>query len=111
LSRLRHEPEIKEDDIPIDDSFPDEHLLAVSEFQAPWYADYVNFLACGVLPPDFSYQQKKKFFADLKYYYWDESLLFKLGVDGVYRRCIPEDEVQDILFHYHSLSYGGHASA
>jgi RNase H-like domain found in reverse transcriptase len=93
LSRLRHKPEIKEDDIPIDDSFPDEHLLAVSEFQAPWYADYVNFLACGVLPPDLSYQQKKKFFADLKYYYWDEPLLFKLGVDGVYRRCIPEDEV------------------
>jgi RNase H-like domain found in reverse transcriptase len=83
LSRLRHKPEIKEDDIPIDDSFSDEHLFAVSEFQAPWYADYMNFLACGVLPPDLSYQQKKKFFADLKYYYWDEPLLFKLGVEYI----------------------------
>jgi hypothetical protein len=74
LSRLRHELEIKEDDIPIDDSFSDERLLTVLKFQAPWYADYVNFLACGVLPPDLSYQQKKKFFADLKYYYWDDPL-------------------------------------
>ena len=38
--------EIKED-------FPDEQLFQVS-VQTPWYADIVNFLACGVMPPEFS---------------------------------------------------------
>jgi Integrase core domain/Integrase zinc binding domain len=111
LSRLRHKPEIKEDDIPIDDSFLDERLLVVLKFQAPWYADYVNFLACGVLPPDLSYQQKKKFFANLKYYYWDDPLPLNWVWMEYIVVCILEDEVQDILLHCHLMAYGGHASA
>ena len=34
--------------------FQDEHLLRV-EIIVPWYDDYANYLACGVLPPDLSY--------------------------------------------------------
>ena len=34
--------------------FPDEQLFQLS-FQSPWYADIVNYLACGVMPPEFSY--------------------------------------------------------
>ena len=37
-------------------NFPDEQLFQLS-FQSPWYADIVNFLACGVMPPEFSYQR------------------------------------------------------
>ena len=31
-------------------NFPDEQLFKFS-FQSPWYANIVNFLACGVMPP------------------------------------------------------------
>ncbi|XP_039686963.1 uncharacterized protein [Medicago truncatula] len=37
--------------------------------------------------------QLKKFFHDLKHYYWDEPYLFRRGSDGIFRRCIPENEV------------------
>ena len=43
----------------IAENFPDEQLFQLS-LQSPWYADIVNFLACGIMPPEFSYQQKKK---------------------------------------------------
>ena len=32
------------------ENFPDEQLFQLS-FQLPWYANIVNFLACGVMPP------------------------------------------------------------
>ena len=35
--------------------FPDEQLFLLL-VQTPWYADIVNYLACGVMPPEFSYQ-------------------------------------------------------
>ena len=43
------------DSTEIEESFPDEKLL-VMEGHLPWYADFVNYLACNVLPPRLSSQ-------------------------------------------------------
>ena len=109
LSRLRQKEH--KDDLPIDDSFPDDQLLFVTTTGAPWYADFVNYLECGILPPELTYQQKKKFLSDVKHYFWDEPYLFRLGADGIHRRCIPEEEIDSIIRHCHSSPYGGHAAA
>jgi len=68
----------------------------------------VNFKAYGVLLAGFSYQQRKKFFTDAKYYVWGEPFLYKLCGDEIYRRCLPEDEVYSVLHYCHDLTYGGH---
>ena len=45
---------MKEEEMEVTENFPDEQLFQLS-FQLPWYADIMNFLACGVMPPEFSY--------------------------------------------------------
>ena len=57
------------------------------------------------------YRQRKKFLHDSKFYYWEEPLLYKRCADGLIIRCIPQDEVQDVLKHCHSLDVGGHFGA
>ena len=105
LSRL----EGARDDVPVNDEFPDEKLLAIEEKKAvPWFADFVNYLVAKVIPPEFNYQQKKRFFAHLKHYYWEEPILYRHCADQVIRRCVPEDEMHSILNHCHTLLCGGH---
>ena len=97
------------DEVQVNDNFPDEQLLAIEEKRAvPWFADYVNYLVAKVIPPEFSYQQKKRFFAHLKHYYWEEPILYRHCVDQVIRRCVPEDEMNSIFNHCHTLPCGGH---
>jgi len=39
---------------------------------------------------------------------WKEAFHCKLCGDGIYRRCLPEDEVRSVLHHCHASTYGGH---
>ena len=75
LSRVERN-KAKEEETGLTENFPDEKLFQLS-VQLPWYADIVNYLACGVVPLEFSYQQKRKLRTDSRYYIWDDPLLFK----------------------------------
>ena len=50
----------------IGDTFPDEHLLAISS-HTPWYAHIVNFIVTGSISEHWNRHQKDKFFHELKY--------------------------------------------
>ena len=105
LSRL--EGPINE--VQINENFPDEKLLAMPKVSpVPWFVDYVNYLVAKVIPPEFTYQQKKKFFSELRHCYWEEPILYRNCADQVIRRCAPEEEMGSILAHCHSPEYGGH---
>ena len=66
LSRL----EGPRDKVQVSDYFPDEQLLVIEDTKSiPWFTDFVNYLVAKVIPPEFSYQHKKRFFAHLKHYY------------------------------------------
>ena len=92
---------VKEEGTELAKFFPDEQLFQLL-FQSPWYVDIVNYLACGVMPLEFGYQQRKKLRTDSGFYIWDDQLLFKRGADMIIRRCVPESEQGRILYECHA---------
>ncbi|GKE95087.1 reverse transcriptase domain-containing protein, partial [Tanacetum coccineum] len=56
-------------------------------------------------------QQKKKFFKDVKHYFWDDPYLFKIFADQAIRRCVHSQEAIDILTACHNGPTGGHHGA
>ncbi|CAL9021123.1 unnamed protein product, partial [Prunus brigantina] len=110
LSRLIDGNHENKDVLPLNESFPDEQLLAIHD-QEPWYADLVNYLASGVLRDDLTFQERKKFLANAKHYFWDDPYLFKHGPDQIIRKCVPENEQQSILKFSHEFACGGHFGA
>ena len=75
LSRLEKTTE-EEKGGEILENFSDEQLFLLS-VQTPWYADIVNYLACGIMPYEFSSLQKRKLRTDSIFYIWDDPLLFR----------------------------------
>uniref|UniRef100_A0A1S4CT84 RNA-directed DNA polymerase n=1 Tax=Nicotiana tabacum TaxID=4097 RepID=A0A1S4CT84_TOBAC len=92
----------------IKEVFPDEQLFAINQDPPPWYADYVNYLVSGVLPPEIESEARKRFLHDMNFYYWDEPYLYKQCADQMMRRCIPEKEVKLVLYDCHASPYGVH---
>ncbi|XP_024011408.1 uncharacterized protein LOC112086669 [Eutrema salsugineum] len=88
-----------------------EQANTIRERSLPWFADLVNYLSCGLEPPELDSYQRKKFFKDVRRYHLDESYLFVLNKDHLYRRCLAEEEVQPVLQECHGSAYGGHLGA
>ncbi|XP_060177803.1 uncharacterized protein LOC132607738 [Lycium barbarum] len=53
------------DGLEINESFPDEQVMAGSHDMIPWYADFANFHASDIMPMDLNFHQKKKFLIEL----------------------------------------------
>ncbi|GJT57701.1 hypothetical protein Tco_0992755 [Tanacetum coccineum] len=58
-----------------------------------------------------STQQKRKFFKDVKHYFWDDPYLFRICADQIIRRCVSGHEALEILKACHEGPTGGHHSA
>ncbi|GJX38904.1 reverse transcriptase domain-containing protein [Tanacetum coccineum] len=65
------------DDSDVDDNFPGETLMEINTKNEPWFADFANYLVADIIPNGLTYQQKNKFFSDLKHYFREEPYLFK----------------------------------
>ena len=70
LSRLETPETVQKHHLQIDDTFPDEQILALSHDEtSPWFANIANYLSAGIIPLDLTFQQKKRFFAEVKRYF------------------------------------------
>nr|GEW52516.1 reverse transcriptase domain-containing protein [Tanacetum cinerariifolium] len=67
LSRIKNDE--TSDDCKFDDNFPGETLMEINTKDEHWFADFANYLVGDIIPKRMTYQQKKKFFSDLKHYF------------------------------------------
>ncbi|XP_062151870.1 uncharacterized protein LOC133860246 [Alnus glutinosa] len=109
LSRLT--VEFTKEVTPISETFPDEQLMHIAHTPSPWFADIVNYLVTGHMPLHWGRQDKSRFMAIAKYFFWDNPYLFKYCPDQIIRRCIPEHDQSNVISFCHDHACGGHFSA
>nr|GEZ43533.1 reverse transcriptase domain-containing protein [Tanacetum cinerariifolium] len=114
LSRLEnpHQDELEKKEIT--ETFPLETLGMIAfrgDSSTLWFADIANYHARNFIVKGMLSQQKKKFFKDVKHYFWDDPYLFKICADQVIRRCVHGQEAVDILTACHNGPIGGHHGA
>ncbi|GJX52200.1 hypothetical protein Tco_0280569 [Tanacetum coccineum] len=80
LSQIKND-ETSDDDDEIDDNFPSETLMEISTKDIPWFTDFANYLVGDIILKGMTYQQKNKFFSDIKNNLWEEPYLFKVCSD------------------------------
>ncbi|GKA98503.1 reverse transcriptase domain-containing protein [Tanacetum coccineum] len=90
LSRIKNDE--SSEDSEVDDNFPGETLMEINTKDEPWFADFANYLVASIIPKGMTYQQKNKFFSDLKHYFWEDPHLFKVCSDIMTRRCVSGPE-------------------
>ncbi|GJW22633.1 reverse transcriptase domain-containing protein [Tanacetum coccineum] len=79
-----------------------------SDNEPPRFADIANYLVGNVLVKGVSSQQKKKFFKDVRHYFWDDPYIFRICANQIIRRCVDEQEAMGILQACHHGPTGGH---
>ncbi|GJY35520.1 hypothetical protein Tco_0420898 [Tanacetum coccineum] len=81
----------------LNEKFPLETLSSIASLDAstPWFADIANYHAGNFVIKGMSTQQKRKFFKDVKHYFWEDPFLFKICADQVIRRCVFGKEAHD----------------
>lgn len=96
LSRLLSAFDIHEhkEKQPIIETFPHEHLFSLGH--ESWYANIVNYLACGMLQRKLMFKENKRCLFYCKNYFWNELYLFNLCQDQIIRQCVPENEHESI---------------
>ncbi|GKC99736.1 reverse transcriptase domain-containing protein [Tanacetum coccineum] len=97
LSRIENDE--SSDDNEVDDNFPGETLMEINTKDEPWFTDFANYLVADIIPKGMTYQQKNKFFSDLKQYFWEEPYLFK---KPFYHFGMPKALISDRGTHFYN---------
>nr|GEW63107.1 reverse transcriptase domain-containing protein [Tanacetum cinerariifolium] len=111
LSRLDNPHKDVFENKDINENFPLKTLGKNSSKSTPLFANFANFHAGNFIVKRMSSQQKKKFFKDIKHYFWNDPYLFRICADQIIRRYVHGQEAYDILKACHEGPTGGHRGA
>jgi hypothetical protein len=73
-----------------------------------YFTDIVHFLSTGMAPSDMTVAQNKQLVVKAADYQLIAGNLYKLGVDGILRGCVLENERPMMLSEVHEGIAGGH---
>ncbi|GKA15525.1 reverse transcriptase domain-containing protein [Tanacetum coccineum] len=79
----------------ITNEFPNEHLMILKaelDDDEPWYADYVNYIVGKIVLPKWTPEKRRRFFSQVKNYFWDEPYAFRLCSENIMRRCVARSD-------------------
>jgi len=65
-------------------------------------------MVVSAIPPSFSEYERTKLKSEVKYYIWENPILWRISSDQVVRRCVPDIEIPYVLEFCHSSPFGGH---
>nr|GEW06159.1 reverse transcriptase domain-containing protein [Tanacetum cinerariifolium] len=111
LSRLENPHNNLFENKDVNENFPLETLGSISSGSTPWFSDIANFHARNFIKKGLMSQQNKKFFKDVKHYFWDDPYLFRIYTDQIICQCVHGHEAIDILKACHEGPTGGHHGA
>nr|GEV54102.1 reverse transcriptase domain-containing protein [Tanacetum cinerariifolium] len=97
LSRLENPHKDVMENKDINENFLLKTLGSLSSGSTSWFADIANFHAGNFIKKGLTSQQNKKFFKDVKHYFWDDPYLFRICTDQIIRRCVHDQEAVDIF--------------
>jgi hypothetical protein len=82
----------------------DDTLLKVMHSD-PWYANIVNYMVAGYVPPG---EDKRKLKYQTCCHLWDDPYLYRVCSNGLLWRCVPMEEATKIIDRCHASPYAGH---
>ena len=93
---------------------PFEMLFQMNNFffitKLSWYKHIVNYLVIGSILETWTTQDRRKFFVEVRNFYWDDLYLFKYCPNQILRRCIPNNETLSVIKFCHIEACGGYFS-
>lgn len=93
------------------DELPDAELFQIqAEQTTDWYDQMFNYLSHGVFPEMMTKDHRRKLALKSATYMMIGGFLYKKGIDGIIRRCVPDYQQAAILAEAHSGDAGGHFS-
>ncbi|XP_059068626.1 transposon Tf2-1 polyprotein [Cryptomeria japonica] len=91
----------------VNEDFPDGQLFKIAVLPS-WYEKLGQYLSTATIPGDMSPSERRKLALKSTMFQLIQGLLYKLGPDGILRRCVLEEEIPRVLRESHEGLAGGH---
>ena len=73
----------------------------------PWYKDLIHYLQQGYLPEHWNSKQRREIRLKLASYQIIDGVLFRKHYDGVFMRCLEQEDASKVVKELHDGHVGG----